>query len=274
EYGQRLFDRKAKSVRLPPAGEVVLDYARQLLALQTKSLHAVSEQSGNCNGTLSNGANEGTFLYVLPATLAKYHKQFPRVKISVYRSFTHKVTEKVEDGSIDLAVVTMPVKSQSLEVVPVFRDRILLMVGPASPLFGRASATLQEAAAQPIILPRTGSIRKLFETGSSPVADAALDAHSKQQGSRFAGIRIPVIRDPRAAADHALLSQRYVGPNPAALGKRRGERFAWSYDPARDDRRYCRRSLPSLKLTCRLWFGQENALSSQGGRLQEFARHF
>ncbi|HKD78072.1 MAG TPA: LysR family transcriptional regulator [Candidatus Angelobacter sp.] len=171
EYGQRLFDRNAKSVRLTRAGEVVLEYARQLLALQTKSLYAVSEQSGNSNGTLSIGANEGTFLYVLPATLAKYHKQFPKVKISVYRSFTHKVTEKVEDGSIDLAVVTMPVKSQSLEVVPVFRDRILLMVGPASPLFRKASATLEEVAAQRIILPRTGSIRRLFEKHLRPFRD-------------------------------------------------------------------------------------------------------
>src|SRR5215475_10552819 len=66
EYGHRLFDRNAKSVRLTPAGEVVLEYARQLLALQTQSLQAVSEQSGIRNGTLSIGANEGTFLYVLP----------------------------------------------------------------------------------------------------------------------------------------------------------------------------------------------------------------
>src|SRR4029077_16902524 len=86
-------------------------------------------------------------------------------------------------------------------------------------------------------------------TGSSPVADAALGAHSKQQGGPFAGIGIPVIRHPRAAADHALLCQRYVGTNPAAPGKRRGKRFTWSYDPERNDRRYCRQSLPSLKLT-------------------------
>src|ERR1700736_4563792 len=33
EYGKRLFDRSAKSVRLTPAGEVVFDYAQQLLTL-------------------------------------------------------------------------------------------------------------------------------------------------------------------------------------------------------------------------------------------------
>jgi DNA-binding transcriptional LysR family regulator len=171
EYGQRLLDRSAKSVRLTPAGEVVFDYANQLLALQAKSLQAVAEQDGVRSGTLSIGANEGTFLYVLPKVLAKYHKQFPKVKISVYRSFTHKVAEKVEEGTVDLGVLTMPVKSPSLEVLPVFRDRILLMAGPASPLFKKKSATLEELAAQPIILPKTGSIRKIMEKQLRPYRD-------------------------------------------------------------------------------------------------------
>lgn len=171
EYGQRLFDRSAKSVRLTPAGEVVLNYANQLLSLQARSIQEVSEQDGVRSGTLSIGANEGTFLYVLPRVLAKYHKQFPKVKISVYRSFTHKVSEKVEEGTVDLGVLTMPVKSPSLEVIPVFRDRILLMAGPTSPLFKKKSATLEELAAQPIILPKTGSIRKIMEKQLRPYRD-------------------------------------------------------------------------------------------------------
>src|SRR5260370_39356979 len=109
------------------------------MALRNSSLHAVSDRNGTPAGTLSIGANEGTFLYVLPTVFAKYHREFPKVRISVYRSFTHKVTEKVEEGAGDLGGVTMPVKTPNLEVAPVFRDRILLMVGPGSPLIPRNS---------------------------------------------------------------------------------------------------------------------------------------
>jgi DNA-binding transcriptional LysR family regulator len=168
EYGHRLFDRTAKAVRLTPAGEVVLEYAQQLLSLRTDSARAISEWNGTLNGTLSIGANEGTFLYVLPKVFAKYHRKFPRVRLSVYRSFTHKVSEKVEEGTLDIGVLTMPVKSPSLKVVPVFRDRILLMVGTGSPLFNKRSATLQEIARQPLIIPKTGSIRKLMEKNLRP----------------------------------------------------------------------------------------------------------
>lgn len=168
EYGHKLFDRNTKSVRLTPAGEVVLEYARQLLALRTTSMQAASDWNGVPTGTLSLGANEGTFLYVLPKVFAEYHRRFPRVRISVYRSFTHKVSEKVEEGAIDLGVVTMPVKSPSLSATPVFRDRIMLVVGPRSPLFHRSSVTLQELARQPLIMPRTGSIRKIIEKNLRP----------------------------------------------------------------------------------------------------------
>ena len=168
EYGHKLFDRSTKSVRLTPAGEVVLDYARQMLSLRNTSMQAASDWNGVPTGTLSIGANEGTFLYVLPKVFAEYHRRFPKVKISVYRSFTHKVSEKVEEGVIDLGVVTMPVKSASLVATPVFRDRILLMVGPRSPLYNHRSVTLQELAQQPLIMPKTGSIRKLMEKNLRP----------------------------------------------------------------------------------------------------------
>ncbi|HLJ90548.1 MAG TPA: LysR family transcriptional regulator [Candidatus Angelobacter sp.] len=168
EYGQKLFDRSAKCVRLTPAGEVVLDYARKLLTLRGDSLQAISGWNGIPTGTLSIGANEGTFLYVLPKVFKKYHQKFPKVRISVYRSFTHKVSEKVEDGAIDLGVLTTPVKSPSLAVVPIFKDRIVLMVGPSSPLYHRRSVTLEEFAHQPIVAPKTGSIRKLIEKNLRP----------------------------------------------------------------------------------------------------------
>ena len=153
EYGHRLFDRTAKSVRLTPAGEVILEYARQLLALRGNSLRAVAERNGVPVGTLSIGANEGTFLYVLPKVFAKYHKMFPKIRISVYRNFTHKVIEKVEDGALDLGIVTLPVKSPSLTVVPLFNKR---------------SVTMEELAQQPLIIPKTGSTRKLIEKNLRP----------------------------------------------------------------------------------------------------------
>ncbi|HZU33830.1 MAG TPA: LysR family transcriptional regulator, partial [Candidatus Angelobacter sp.] len=42
EYGQKLFDRSAKRVRLTPAGEMLLEYARKLMDIRGESLQAIS----------------------------------------------------------------------------------------------------------------------------------------------------------------------------------------------------------------------------------------
>jgi DNA-binding transcriptional LysR family regulator len=134
EYGQKLFDRVGKSVRLTVAGETLLEYAGRLLTLRNESLRAVADQASTPRGTLAVGANEATCLYVLPDIFAEYSRRFPAVQISIYRNFSHKVLEKVEDGTVDVGIVTLPVKSPSLKVHSIFKDRLMLMVSPTNPL--------------------------------------------------------------------------------------------------------------------------------------------
>ena len=47
EYGQKLFDRVGKSVRLTVAGETLLEYAGRLLTLRNESLRAVADQASH-----------------------------------------------------------------------------------------------------------------------------------------------------------------------------------------------------------------------------------
>jgi DNA-binding transcriptional LysR family regulator len=169
EYGQKLFDRTRKWVRLTPAGEVLRAYAEQFVKMREKSRLAVADLKKTPTGTLAIGANEATFLYVLPKIFEKFHKQYPQVKISVYRNFSYKVVNKVEEGAIDVGVVTYPVNSPALTEAPIFKDKVLLMVGKNCPLFKKRSATLAEIAEQPLVLPRTGSMRRLMEKRLTPL---------------------------------------------------------------------------------------------------------
>src|ERR1700733_14431105 len=66
EYGEKLFGRLGKSGRLPPAGEVLFEYAGRMLAMRQESLQAMADQSSTPRGVLTIGANEATCLYVLP----------------------------------------------------------------------------------------------------------------------------------------------------------------------------------------------------------------
>jgi len=168
EYGQKLFDRVGKTVQLTAAGEVLLEYAGKLLTLRNESLRAVADQASTPRGTLAVGANEATCLYVLPDIFARYNQHYPRVQISIYRNFSHKVIEKIEDGTVDVGIVTLPVKSPSLRVHSIFRDRIMLMTSLTNPLAKHKTVTTAEIAEQPQIYPKTGFMRQVLDKQFRP----------------------------------------------------------------------------------------------------------
>jgi len=168
EYGQKLFDRVGKTVRLTVAGETLLEYAGKLLTLRNESLRAVADQSNSPRGTLAVGANEATCLYVLPDIFAEYSRRYSAVQMSIYRNFSHKVLEKVEDGTVDVGIVTLPVKSPSLKVHPIFRDRLMLMTSPTNPLASHKSVRTAEVIEQPLIFPKTGFTRQMLDKQFRP----------------------------------------------------------------------------------------------------------
>jgi DNA-binding transcriptional LysR family regulator len=163
EYGDRLLDRSGKTVKLTPAGQVFYEYAERLKNLREESLMAVADHGRTPRGTLLVGANEATCLYVLPDVFAEYCRRYPTVQISIYRNFSYKIVEKLESGAIDVGILTLPVKSPSLKVHPIFRDKLLLMVSPKNPLAKEKAVSVSEIVKYPLLFPKTGHTRRLLD---------------------------------------------------------------------------------------------------------------
>jgi DNA-binding transcriptional LysR family regulator len=163
EYGDRLLDRSGKNVTLTPAGRILLAYAERLIQLRDESKLAVADHGGAPRGRIVIGANEATCLYVLPDVFAKYCNLFPEVQLSIYRNFSYKIVEKLENGTIDVGIVTLPIKSPKLKTIPIFRDQLMWMVNPQSPLAKQEVVSISEIAKQPMLLPKTGYSRRLMD---------------------------------------------------------------------------------------------------------------
>ncbi|HXA00291.1 MAG TPA: LysR family transcriptional regulator [Candidatus Dormibacteraeota bacterium] len=189
-YRSKLLDRSAKSVELTPAGEVLFDYAERLLRLRDESVQVVADRGNVVQGPVVFGANEATCLYLLPDIFAEFQKRYPQVHISIYRNFSHKILQRVEDGSVDVGIVTLPLKSPNLKVHSIYKDRLRFMVSVRNPLAQRSKVTLEEVASQPLIFPRTGFTRqvldKLFRPYRSRV-HVAMELPSIGMIKRFVG---------------------------------------------------------------------------------------
>lgn len=162
-YHAKLLDRSAKSVELTPAGVVLFEFAERMLRLRDESMQVVADRGSVVQGPVAFGANEATCLYLLPDILSEFQKRYPLVHISIYRNFSHKILQRLEEGSLDLGIVTLPVKSPNLKMHVINRDRLRFMVSAKNPLAQRNRVTLDEIAAAPLIFPKTGYTRQVLD---------------------------------------------------------------------------------------------------------------
>ncbi len=162
-YKAKLLDRSAKSVELTPAGEVLFEFAERLLRLRDESMQVVADRGNVVQGPVAFGANEATCLYLLPDIFGEFQRRYPLVNISIYRNFSHKILQRLEEGSLDLVIVTLPVKSPNLKMHIINRDRLRFMVSTKNPLAQKTHLTLEEVASAPLIFPKTGYTRQVLD---------------------------------------------------------------------------------------------------------------
>ncbi len=162
-YKAKLLDRSAKSVELTPSGEVLFEFAERLLRLRDESMQVVADRGNLVQGPVAFGANEATCLYLLPDIFSEFQRRYPLVNISIYRNFSHKILQRLEEGSLDLGIVTLPVKSPNLKMHVINRDRLRFMVSAKNPLSQKSHLTLEEVASAPLIFPKTGYTRQVLD---------------------------------------------------------------------------------------------------------------
>ncbi|MBZ5563977.1 MAG: LysR family transcriptional regulator [Acidobacteriia bacterium] len=209
ECGEKLFDRSGKKVLLTPAGEILCRYAEKLLGMQKEALQAIAELNQTPRGKLYIGANEATCLYVLPRTFARFKHLYPLVQISIYRNFSHKILQKVQEGAVDLGIVTLPQTMNNMEVIPVFRDEVQVVVPKNHPLAKNRSVTVEQMSQHPLILPKTGHTRVVIDRLLREFRDhlqISMELASVETIKKFVGAGLGI----------SLISRTYAQPEVTA----------------------------------------------------------
>jgi len=209
ECGEKLFDRGGKKVLMTPAGEILYRYAVKMLAMHQEALQAIAEINQTPRGKLVMGVNEATCLYVLPKTFARFKGLYPLVQISIYRNFSHKILQKVQEGAVDLGIVTLPLTANNLEVIPVFRDEVQVVMPKAHPLAKNKSIKVEEITHHPLILPKTGHTRVVIDRLLRPYRDRiqiSMELASVETIKKFVGAGLGI----------SLISRTYAQPEVAA----------------------------------------------------------
>ena len=164
EYGEKLFGRMGKTVRLTPAGEVLFEYAERFLSLRQESLRAVADQSEMPRGHFGHWRERGHLpLRACPRFSPNFTAAIPTCRSASTAISATRFCSEWKTERIDLGIVTLPVKSPSLKVHSIYRDRVMLMVSTKNPLSKQKEVTAKDIASQPLIFPKTGFTRQVLD---------------------------------------------------------------------------------------------------------------
>jgi DNA-binding transcriptional LysR family regulator len=104
DLGGPLFIRSTRRVALTPAGEVLFDEARRVLAAARDARNAVTQVHGLARGRLSIGAIHGLAPFIdLPASLGRFRAAFGGIDIELTLDGSRALIDEVREGRIDIA---------------------------------------------------------------------------------------------------------------------------------------------------------------------------
>jgi DNA-binding transcriptional LysR family regulator len=126
EIGLPLFDRHSRGMTLTAAGRRLLPYAQRIAAMSREALYAARDD-GVAKGPLAIGSMETTAAVRLPHLLARFHKIYPAVQLTLRTSPTATLINAVIDSSLDGAFVAGPIDHPDLVASVAFREELVLV---------------------------------------------------------------------------------------------------------------------------------------------------
>ncbi|WP_247895613.1 LysR substrate-binding domain-containing protein [Azospirillum brasilense] len=102
QVGQPLFRKAGRTVALTDAGDLLLGYARRIVALNDEALSTVRGRA--MDGTVRVGFPQDLAERWLPAVLGSFHRAHPRIHVEAQVGRGRELRERVAQGALDLAL--------------------------------------------------------------------------------------------------------------------------------------------------------------------------
>jgi len=156
-FGTRLVDRLSRKVLPTKAGELLYDYAQQLVALRDRTEAVMAEFNGKMKGRLTIGGSTIPGGYLLPRIVGFFSKRYPEVYISLKVGDTLEILSMVAAGRVEAGVVGAKSSDKLLHQVPVATDEMCLVVPGDHSLARRRTIKFNELLGEPFIVRELGS---------------------------------------------------------------------------------------------------------------------
>jgi DNA-binding transcriptional LysR family regulator len=150
-FRSMLIERSKKKFRLTREGQVLYEFSKQIIQTYDELHSRLQEIKEVISGTIRVATIYSIGLHDLPPYLKKFLKNYPTVNVHVEYRRSNQVYEDVLSNVVDLGLVAYPVRDARLEVVPLRKERLVVICHPQHPLARQTSIKLTAIAAQKFI---------------------------------------------------------------------------------------------------------------------------
>jgi DNA-binding transcriptional LysR family regulator len=164
-FGEPLYQRAGRGVRLTAAGEQLLAHAERLRDTFRQAQALREAMRGLERGTLRIGASTTPASYLLPYLIADFHARYPDVVVTTSHGNTAEIVADL--GSVDIALIEGPPGQElplGTAVTPWREDEIVAVVPSGHPLADEEQHSLEALGRYPLVLRESGSgVRQVVE---------------------------------------------------------------------------------------------------------------
>jgi len=146
--GVALFTRVRRQLKLTPAGTRLVEAARELLADLGRIERELQTAGARKREVLRIATECFTSYHWLPAVIATLADEVPHVEVRIASEATREPLSALLRGTIELALVSSPVRDRELVATPLFDDEWTVIMAPSHPIAAGPFVTAAELGAQ------------------------------------------------------------------------------------------------------------------------------
>ncbi|RBP46733.1 selenium metabolism-associated LysR family transcriptional regulator [Garciella nitratireducens] len=127
ELGIILLNRSSKEITLTKGGQILYEYALNILDLKDKALFSLDAYKGKIKGCLTLAASSIPEQYVLPELILEFRKFYPDVTFDVKHYSSREAIDKIEKYDIEFGMVGTKIEHSKLSFANLMLDQLVLI---------------------------------------------------------------------------------------------------------------------------------------------------
>jgi DNA-binding transcriptional LysR family regulator len=158
--GYPLFERTSRSVKLTAAGQVFLERAQRTLRNVQRDVEETRSIGRGEVGSLHIGFVGSAMLTVLPAIFRQYREAYPSVRLHLHESFTAKVIEGLQNGTLDAGLLRDGNPVEGLVATTIYSEPFVAVLPSRHPRARQKSISVAVLRNEPFVYyPRSAGSR-------------------------------------------------------------------------------------------------------------------